>query len=81
MIQRRLSQLMAAPSLADVSSFPSLRLSPLDGRETGRFAIEITKKAHLVVQPCDDPLPLTEDSELIASEVFALLIVRVEDRQ
>jgi toxin HigB-1 len=78
-VRRRIAQLMAADTLADMSTLPPVRLHQLEGRRAGQFAIDIGPLLRLVLEPWHDPIPQTPDTGIDRSRITKIRILAVED--
>jgi len=63
LIMRRMSVLMAAPTMADVPATPPERRHELKGDRAGQFAVDVKHPYRLMLAPVGDPCPCwpTED--------------------
>jgi toxin HigB-1 len=75
-LQRRLAQLRAAASLADVFLGSP---HPLTGDRAGQFAIALSGNFRLIFEPADDPLAISEDGTLILAAVKLIRALEVVD--
>ncbi len=76
-LKQRLSELVAAPSMADIPAHA--RCHPLQGDKKGRYAVDLVHPYRLVFQPHGDELPKKDDGGLDVSKVTAIIIQSVED--
>lgn len=75
-LQKRLVQLRAAPSLADVCLGNP---HPLAGNRAGQFGIVLTGNVRLVFEPADDPPSLSDEGTLIITAVKVIRALEVVD--
>lgn len=54
-VARRITELQAAPCLADLLLLPQLQLQRLNGDQDGKIAIRAGQDSHLVFMPLKDP--------------------------
>ena len=78
-LQMRLSTLMAASCLADISSDPPDCCHPLSGQRNEQFAITITKNWRLIFEVDHEDIPLLEDGGINLEAVTKICIVEVVD--
>ncbi|HKZ36257.1 MAG TPA: hypothetical protein VJ184_01310 [Chryseolinea sp.] len=78
-IMRRMSVLMAAQTLADISTLPPERRHALTGYRKGEFAVDLKHPFRLVIKPNHNPLPLREDGGIDLNKVTDIIILDVED--
>ena len=78
-VRRRISQLMAAETLADVSTLRPARLHQLEGNRAGQFAVDIGPVFRLVFEPWHDPVPKTKDNSIDKTLITKVRILSIED--
>jgi len=61
---RRINEIQAAPTMADLFRIPGARCHPLKGPEQGRFAVDLEQPYRLIFEPSsssgEDPGKVTE---------------------
>lgn len=75
---RRLDELRAARSLADVARLPAARCHELKGPRLGQLAVDLDHPRRLVFEPSDPP-PRREDGGLDWSKVTSIVVIEVID--
>jgi len=75
---RRLDELCAAGSLADVGKLPAARCHELKGPRVGQLAVDLDHPRRLIFEPAGPP-PLREDGGLDWSKVTSVVIIEVVD--
>jgi plasmid maintenance system killer protein len=78
-VRRRIAQLMAAVTLADVSTLRPLRLHQLEGSRAGQFAVDIGAGFRLALEPWHNPVPRAADNSIDKSQITKIRILSVED--
>lgn len=79
LLQRRLADLAAAASLAELSTLPQTRCHPLKGQREGQFAVDLEHPRRLILEPAHDPPPLREDGGIDLERVTRIRVVEVVD--
>ena len=77
---RRLAELAAAATLADVLLLPGARCHKLTAdlaRPRGRFAVSLRQPYRLVFEVANDPVPTTADGGVDAGQVTSVEIIEV----
>jgi len=75
-LKRRLADLMAAETLADVTAG---RPHPLVDDRHGQFAIDLHGACRLVFENADEPVPVNEDGTIAWHKVTKIKIVFIGD--
>ncbi len=78
-IRRRLAELKAAATLADMGRFPPARLHALKGNRKGQFAIDVKHPFRLLFEPAQDPVPLKDDGGVDLARITRIRVLSVED--
>lgn len=78
-LQRRLSVLLVADSLADVPHTRPERLHELGNDRAGELAVDIKENWRLVFEPDHDPVPKRDDGGIDRAAITDIRIIRVED--
>ena len=78
-IQRRLVELEAAPSLADMLTLPQARCHALVADRAGQFAVDVKHPQRLIFEPADDPLPMKADGGLDLQRITKVRILEIKD--
>ncbi|KRT74913.1 MAG: plasmid maintenance system killer protein [Deltaproteobacteria bacterium CSP1-8] len=78
-IRRRLADLQAAVTLAEVSTLPPVRCHPLQGDRAGQFAVDVQQPYRLIFEPANDPVPRMEDGGIDLTKITRIRILGVED--
>ena len=78
-VRQRLSELLAADSLSEISHLPPPRLHQLNGDREGQFAVDLQHPYRLVFEPADKPVSQNNLGGIDKRKVTAILIIEVED--
>lgn len=79
LIRRRLDELDAAPTLADIAKLPGPRCHELVGDLAGVLSVDLDGPYRLLFRPLADPPPSRTDGGLDWGRVTAILILGIED--
>jgi proteic killer suppression protein len=79
LIRRRLDELAAAETLADLRTLRQVRCHELKADRRGQLSVDLKHPQRLLFVPDDDPIPRRKDGGLDWSGVKAVLILGVED--
>lgn len=77
-IQRRLYDLSAAETLADMYLVPQARCHALKGDRAGQFAADTVHPFRVIFEPANDPIPHLDDGSLNRKEVTAIRILEID---
>ena len=77
-IRQRLDDMAMADNLEVVMSLPG-KHHPLKGDRKGQFACDAGHPYRLIYEPCNDPLPLDENNNLIYRMVTIVEIIEIID--
>lgn len=78
-LARRLTELRAADSLADIALLPQARCHELVNNRKGQLAVDLKHPFRLIFVPCHDPIPRKSDGGVDWTRVTAVCIIGVED--
>lgn len=78
-IRRRLDDLHAADTLADMRTLMTGHCHELRANRAGQLALDLDHPRRLVFEPANDPIPRSSDGNLIWEQVTAVMIIGVED--
>lgn len=78
-LQRRLAELAAAGSLAEVATLPQARLHSLSGDRAGQYAVDLQYPFRLILEPADEPVPRLAGGGVDLDRVTRVWIVEVVD--
>lgn len=78
-IRRRLDEIRAAETLADLRTLPQARCHELTGNRAGQLSVDVVHPYRLIFVPAHDPIPLKADGGLDWTRVTAVQIIGVED--
>jgi proteic killer suppression protein len=78
-LKRRLMELMAAETLADISHLPPARCHELTGDLAGLLTVDLEHPYRLAFRPGYDPLPQKTSGGLDWTQVTKILIVKILD--
>lgn len=76
-IERRLLDLAAVQTLADMSQIPAARCHALTGNYAGQFAVDTIHPYRLVFEPANDPIPLLQVGGIDRQQVTAIRILEI----
>ncbi len=79
LIQQRLMELQAAPTLEDMKQVPGARCHELFQNLKGHLAVDLVHPDRLVFKPDHDPLPEKAGGGLDWSQVTAIEVVGIGD--
>jgi proteic killer suppression protein len=79
LIMRRMSVLLAAPTLQEVPDTKPERRHQLKGSRAGQFAVYAEHPYRIIFKPANDPVPLLKDGGYDLSRITAVEILAVED--
>jgi plasmid maintenance system killer protein len=79
LLQRRLSELKAAETLADVRTLPGARCHELVWDRQGQLSVDLKHPRRLIFVPANDPIPKKEDGGLDWGNVTEVEIIEIED--
>lgn len=77
-IERRLDDILAAPTLSHMRGLPG-RCHELTGDREGLISIRVSGNYRLLFKPANEPAPVKSDGGLDWSGVTAITIVGIED--
>jgi len=78
LLKRRLMELNAADTLADISHLPPPRCHELTNRE-GVFSVDLEYPRRLLFVVANDPVPQSEDGGIDRLRVTEIEVIAVED--
>ena len=78
-IRRRITLLLLANSLTEVSPLPPARRHSLAGRRRGQYAIDLAHPYRLIFEPNHNPVPLLADGGVDTDRVTSITIIEVVD--
>ena len=76
---RRLAELEAADTLADMAHFPAVRFHELSGKRKGQFAVDLRHPLRLVFGPASQPVPRRADGGMDTHRVTEILELEIVD--
>jgi plasmid maintenance system killer protein len=78
LIRRRLDQLRAALTLADLRQLPGPRCHELTGDRAGQLSVDLDHPYRLILMP-SEPVPTKAEGGLDWTQVTAVIVLGVED--
>jgi proteic killer suppression protein len=78
LILQRLSEILAAETLADLKKLPGARCHPLKGDLKGKFAVNLNNPYRLIFEPANDPIPKLDDGAIDMANVTEVVIVKLK---
>ena len=79
LIRRRLDELRAADTLAEISSLPPPRMHQLKGERQGQISLDLDHPYRLLITVANNPVPKKDNGSINLSKVTAVMILSVED--
>ena len=79
LIRRRLDELGAANSLAEIRYLPQARCHELKGNHAGKLSVDLAHPYRLLFRPSNEPTPQKADGGIDWAGVSAVEIIGVED--
>lgn len=79
LIRRRLDELRAANTLAEISHLPPPRMHQLKGERQGQISLDLDHPYRLLITVANNPVPKKENGSINLSKVTAVMILVVED--
>jgi len=76
---KRLNEMKAADTLADLMKLPQANCHLLHGDLRGQWSVDLAFPYRLLFVPADEPLPLKRDGSVDPAEVTAVMVLGVED--
>jgi len=77
--QKRIMELLACETLADMKLHRGARLHLLHPHEDGCFAVNIDGAYRLLLRPARDPVPLLADGGIDLSQITGVTLLEVVD--
>lgn len=77
LIRRRLDELHAADTLADIGHLPPARCHELTNNRKGQFSVDLDHPYRLLFIPAHDPIPMKADGGIDREQVVAIEIIGV----
>lgn len=78
-IMRRLTELMVADNLSEISPAPPPRRHQLKNNRKGQFAVDIKQPFRIVFEPANDPVPMLDDGGIDISKVTKIKVIWIGD--
>ena len=79
MIRRRLDELRAANSLAEIAQLPRPRMHQLKGDRQGQISLDLDHPYRLLLIVANDPVPQRDNGSINLGKVTAVMIFSIED--
>jgi proteic killer suppression protein len=79
LIRRRLDELHAANTLADISHLPPSRMHQLKGERQGQISLDLDYPYRLLIAVANNPVPKKSNGSINLSKVTAVVVLSVED--
>ena len=79
LIRRRLDELRAANSLAEIAQLPGPRMHQLKGDRQGQISLDLDHPYRLLLKVADDPPPQRDNGSINLAKVTAVMIFSIED--
>ena len=78
-LQRRLAQLKAADTLAELAEVPGARCHELAGGRKGQLAVTLVEPKRLLFEPDHDPVPSKPDGGFDWARITRIRVVEIVD--
>ncbi len=78
-LQRRMMELKAAESLADISHLPPARCHELKGNRKGQLSVDLEHPFRLLFIPANNTVPIGEDGGLDRTQVTEIEVIEIVD--
>jgi plasmid maintenance system killer protein len=78
-IQLRLSQLVAAASIAELMTLPGARCHQLTGDRDEQFSVDLDGPYRLIFEVDIDPVPRRKDGGIDLDSVDAVVVIEIKD--
>ena len=79
LIRRRLDEVRAANTLADISHLPPPRMHQLKGRLQGQISLDLDHPYRLLITVANNPVPKKDNGSINLSKVTAVMVLEVKD--
>lgn len=79
LIRRRLDELRAANSLAEIAQLPGPRMHQLKGDRQGQISLDLDHPYRLLLIVANDPIPQRDNGSINLAKVTAVMIFSIED--
>ena len=79
LIRRRLDELRAANSLAEIAPLPGPRMHQLKGDRQGQISLDLDHPYRLLLIVANDPVPQRDNGSINLAKVTAVMIFSIED--
>lgn len=79
LIRRRLDELRAAGTLAEISHLPPPRMHQLKGERQGQISLDLDHPYRLVITVANNPVPKKDNGSINLSKVTAVMVMGIED--
>ena len=78
-VSQRIAQLEAAPTLADLMTYPAANCHPLTGKRAGEWAVNISGNYRLIFEINHNPVPQNDDGSICTILVTDIRILETAD--
>ena len=79
LIRRRLDELRAANTLAEISHLPPPRMHQLKGERQGQISLDLDHPYRLLITVANTPIPKKDNGSINLSKVTAVMVLEVKD--
>ncbi|MBI3268961.1 MAG: killer suppression protein [Planctomycetes bacterium] len=79
LLRRRLDEIFAAETLADLGTLPQTRCHELVGDKKGQLSVDLKHPLRLLLEPANEPIPRKPDGGLLWEGVTAVRMLGEED--
>jgi plasmid maintenance system killer protein len=79
LIRRRLDELRAANTLAEISHLPPPRMHQLKGERQGQISLDLDHPYRLLITVANNPVPKKDNGNINLSKVTVVMVLEVKD--
>lgn len=79
LIRRRLDELRAANTLAEISHLPPPRMHQLKGERQGQISLDLDHPYRLLITVANNPVPKKDNGSINLSKVTIVMVLEVKD--
>ena len=79
LLRRRLDEILAAGTLADLRTLPQIRCHELTGNKKGQLSVDLKHPYRLLFEPANEPMPRKPDGGMLWEGATAVRVLGVED--
>jgi proteic killer suppression protein len=76
---QRMTEMRAIEFLGEMYHYPAARFHPLKENRKGQYAVDLVHPYRLVLEPCNQPLPVGSDGGIDLLKVTKVKVIEVHD--